>query len=173
MQRRLGSVMGIGRKIGINDDKGIIIAVFLALIVVSSIVAGYYIILRPQPEPYNTINLLNENKQATDYPEVLVSNQNSTFSVYVEVANHMNTDESYRVQTKITKNLPATFPEGLQVDPVDVYDFSLPSGASNQNLVTVTEKEVGSHSVVFELWRLDSGNYVFTQNYCVLKIQVI
>ncbi len=35
-------------------------------------------------------------------------------------------------------------------------------------------EHTGSYSVVFELWQYkDDGTLVFTQNYCVLKIQVI
>jgi uncharacterized membrane protein len=146
----------------------------VALIVVAAVVAGYYLVYKPQPEPYNSISLLDPQKQTVNYPEVLSASNNSTFSVYVNVENHMNTDQNYQVQTKITKNLPATFPNGLETDPVHVYDFSLADGKTHQNLVTVTEDEPGNYSVVFELWRIGgSGAYEFTQNYCVLNIQVI
>ena len=173
MPRRLESVMHIGRRIGLSDEKGAAVAVFIALIVVVVVVAGYYFWLAPPPEEYNVINLLDSQQQARNYPEVLVANQNSTFTVYVNVENHMNSDQSYRVQTKITKNLPANFPEGLPVDPVNTYELNLAKGTSHQDQVTVTESELGSYSVVFELWRLDAGNWMFTNNYCVLNIKVI
>lgn len=173
MRIRLESAKQIGNKIGLNEDKGFFIAIFLALIIVSATVIGYYAWLRPPAESHNTIYLLDASIKAVDYPEVLVVNQNSTFSVYVGVENHMNGDQNYQVRTKITENLPSTFPQGVQVNPINSYDFTLANDASHQNLVTVTENEAGSHSVVFELWRLDSGSYVFTQNYCVLNVQVI
>jgi uncharacterized membrane protein len=165
--------MHIGRRIGLDDDKGVVIAVFIALLIVAAVVAGYYIVLQPQPESYNTISLLNNQGKATDYPTVLVANENSTFSVYVEVTNHMNKDQNYKVETKITTNLPANFPEGLQVTPINTYDFSLANGANNQTPVTVTENQAGSYSVVFELWQQNAPeSYVFTGNYCLLPIQV-
>ena len=91
MRKLLESVKRIGRKIGLDDEKGYAVAIFLALIIVSAIVAGYYVVFRPQAEPYNTIYLLDANRKADDYPEVLVANQNSTFIVYVNVENHMAT----------------------------------------------------------------------------------
>jgi uncharacterized membrane protein len=173
MRIRLESAKRIGNKIGLNEDKGFAVAIFLALIIVSATVIGYYVWLRPPAESHNNIYLLDANRKAVDYPEVLVVNQNSTFSVYVGVENHMNGDQNYQVRTKITGNLPSTFPQGVQVNPINTYDFTLVNDASHQNLVTVTENEAGSYSVVFELWRLDSRSYVFTQEYCVLNVQVI
>jgi uncharacterized membrane protein len=173
MRRHLESVMRIGKRIGLDDDKGVVIAVFVALLIVAAVVAGYYIVVRPQPEPYNTISVLDSQGKATDYPYALVAYQNSTFSVNVEVTNHMNQDQNYRVETKITTNLPANFPDGLQATPISTYDFSLANGASNRTPVVVTENGVGSYSVVFELWQQNaSGSYVFTGNYCLLPIQV-
>jgi uncharacterized membrane protein len=142
MPRRLESVMHIGRRIGLSDEKGAAVAVFVALIIVTSVVAVYYLFLAPPPEEYSTINLLDNQKQASNYPEVLVANQNGTFTVYVNVENHMNSDQSYRVLTKITKNLPANFPEGLLVDPVNSYDLNLAKSANHQDKVTVTENNV-------------------------------
>ena len=168
---RLESVKRIGRKIGLNEEKGYAVAIFLALIIVSATVVGYYAVLRPQPESYNTLYLLDSQKKAIDYPEVLVANQNSTFNVYVNVENHMGESASYQVQVKITKNLSA-FPVDSQAS--QVYEInSLDNGKSRENKATITQKEVGSYSVVFELWLNNAGTLEFTHNYCVLNIQVI
>jgi len=174
MPRRLESVTAIGRKIGLDDEKGAAVAVFIALIVVSCTVAVYYGFYGPKPEPYNAISLLDANGKAVDYPEVLVANQNSTFSVYVQVGNHLNHNQNYQVLVKITQNLPASIPDGLQVAPVNTVDLAVKDGETQQSLVTVTENQVGSYAVVFELWQQDiPGSYFFTQDYCVLNIQVI
>ncbi len=172
MRKRLGSVMGIGRRIGLDDEKGVAVAVFIALVIVGCVFAGYYIWLRPPAEEYNTIYLLDNQKQANNFPETLVANQNSTFSVYVDVTNHMNTDQNYQVRTKITKNFMVSS-QGVAGDPVNTYDFPLKSGETYEQSVTLTENNVGSYTVVFELWRLDGSAYVFTQDYCVLPIKVI
>jgi len=173
MRIRLESVKRIGRKIGLNEDKGYAVAIFLALIIVSATIAGYYVVLRPQAEPYNTIYLLDANKKAVDYSEVLVANQNSTFSVYGDAENHMATSASYFVQVKITQNLPAIFP--IDVQPSQVIDMGTINndGKPVQQTATVTQNTPGSYSVVFELYRNNGdGALVFTQDYCVLNIQV-
>ena len=174
MRIQLERVKNIGRKIGLNDEKGYAVAIFLVLIIVSALVVGYFLMFPAQPEGYNTIYLLDSQKKAVDYPVTLVANQNSTFNVWVSVENHMggSGNQTYQVLMKITPNL-STFPVDTQ--PTQTYDISLANGKSWQNLSTVTQNQVGSYSVVFELWQYnqDSGAYEFTSNYCVLNIQVV
>jgi uncharacterized membrane protein len=173
MRVQLESVRRIGRKIGLNEEKGYAVAIFLALIIVSATVIGYYVWLRPQAEPYNTIYLLDSQKKALDYPETIVANQNGTFNVYVNVINHMGgpNNQTYRVLVKITPNLSG-YP--VDVQPIKTYDISLKDGDSWQNSATITQAKVGRYSVVFELWLYnpDSKTYEFTPNYCILHIQV-
>jgi uncharacterized membrane protein len=172
MQIRLESAKKIGRRIGLNDDNGYLVAILLALIIISSIIAGYYLVLRPQPEAYNSIYLLDANNKAVNYPETLVVNQGSTFNVTVMVENHMGgaENQTYQVQVKVTEHI-ATFP--IDSQPIETYNFSLKNGDSWSNSATIPQNKVDSYSVVFELWRLgDLGSYEFTHNYCVLNIQV-
>jgi hypothetical protein len=94
--------------------------------------------------------------------------------VYITVENHMGGagNHSYQVQTKIVKTY-----SGSPVDapPVFTYELSLADGASQQNLVTLTQNEVGSYAVVFELYLVTGdGSLEFTgYNNCVLPIEVI
>jgi uncharacterized membrane protein len=172
----LEKMKNIGRKIGLSDEKGYAVAIFLALVIISALVVGYYVIARPQPEGYSTIYLLDSQNKAVDYPAVLVANQNSTFNVSVNVDNHMGGTVKYQVLVKITNDL-TTVPVNTQ--PIEAYNMTLGNGQSWQKSVTVTENQVGSCSVVFELWQYnsDSGAYQFTynnvNNYCVLNIQVV
>ena len=171
MRIQLESVKKIGNKIGLNEEKGYAVAIFLALIIVSATVIGYYFVLRPQAEPYNTIYLLDANKKAVDYPETLIVNQNSTFSVYVAVENHMSATASYQVQVKITKNL-TTFPVDTQsIQTLETGNMNN-NGKPVENKATVTENVAGSYSVVFELWQHKDGTLEFTQDYCTLNIEV-
>jgi uncharacterized membrane protein len=166
--------MHIGRRIGLNDDQGFGLPIFLALIVVIAAVGLYgYVTITAKPEPYNTMYLLDSNQQAVNYPHTLIAGQNSTFSLTVQVDNHMNEEQSYQVQTKIVKNLLLT-PNGVNAPPVDTYTFTLADKASNQHNVTVTENTPGSYVVVYELWSKNptDSNYTFTGNYCVLNIIV-
>ena len=161
-----------GIRNALDEEKGYVIAVFLALVIVAAVVAGYYILGNHAPEEYNTISLLDNQKQALNYPEIILTSQSSEFSVYVNVENHMNTHQNYMVHTKIAKNLPASLPNGLEVDPVDTYRFSLSPNETHQQIVTITEDTPGNYAIVFELWHDTGSEYVFTENYCVLNIQV-
>ncbi len=168
--------MGIGKRIVSNDEKGYVSAIFLAVIVAFAIVVGYfsvnaYSVYASPPEGYNTIYMLSESKQAINYPEVLVSNQNSTFKVWVGIENHLGTSAQYRVETKITKNL-TSFP--VEAQPTDSYDMNLVNGGTWASMHTLTINEPGSYTVVFELWQQDaSGTYQFTHDYTTLNIQII
>lgn len=168
MRIQFDSVKRIGRKIGLNEDKGFAVAIFLALIIVSATIIGYYVVIRPQAEPYNTIFLLDAQKKAFDYPGTLVANQNSSFIVYVNVVNHMGgTDiQTYQVQVKISPNTSGTQPE-------KTYDLSLKDGETWQDSASITLNQVGSYSVVFELWQIKDGVLQLTPNSCVLNISVI
>ncbi len=168
----LEKMKNIGRKIGLNDEKGYVVAIFLALVIISALLVGYYVLFRPAPSGYSTIYLLDSQSKAVNYPTVLVANQNSTFNVPVTVVNNMGGTVQYQVLVKITSYL-TTFPVDTQ--PIEAYNLTLGNGQSWQKSVTLTENQVGSYSVVFELWQYnqDSGAYQFTYDYCVLPIQVI
>jgi uncharacterized membrane protein len=172
MQIRLESAKRLGRKLGLNEEKGFAVAIFLALLIVSVAVLSYFVWFRPPAEPYNSIYLLDSNKKAVDYPETLVANQNSTFNVYVGVVNHLGHGASYQVQVKVTQNL--AFPP-LDVPASQTVQINnLGDGKTSENTATITENRVGSYSVVFELWQQNTpGTYEFTQNSCVLNIKVI
>jgi hypothetical protein len=172
MQIRLESAKRLGRKLGLNEEKGFAVAIFLALLIVSVVVLSYFVWFRPPAEPYNSIYLLDSNKKAVDYPETLLANQDSTFNIYVDVVNHLGHGASYQVQVKITKNL-STFPVDVPASQV-LQINGLGDGKTSENTAIVTENVVGSYSVVFELWQQNSaGTYEFTQNYCVLPIQIV
>ena len=172
MQIQLESAKRLGKKLGLNEEKGFAVAIFLALLIVSVAVLSYFVWFRPLAEPYNTIYLLDSNKKALDYPETLVVNQNSTFNVYVDVVNHLGYPTSYQVQMKITKNL-STFPVDVPASQVFEINSLEGNGQTKENTATITENTVGGYSVVFELWQQNlAGTYEFTHNYCVLNIQV-
>ena len=172
MQIQLERVKKIGRKIAINDEKGYKVAIFLVLIIVSSLVAGYYLVFNTQPAGYNTIYLLDAQKQAINYPDTLVANQNSTFNLWVGVVNNMGGtgNQTYQVLMKITSN-HSGFP--VNVQPTETYNLSLKNTDTWQTESTITLNQAGNYWVVFELWhRNSSGTYDFTNNEISLNIQV-
>ena len=176
MQIHLERAKGIGRKIGLNDDKGYVVAIVLALVIVALLLVGYYVFFRPPPAGYSTIYLLDSQNKAVNYPQLLVANQNSTFYVPIAVVNNMGYTMRYEVLVKIT-NQPPTVPVNSQ--PVATYQMTLGNGQTWQKTATVTENQVGNYWVVFELWYYNSDPnvmaYQFSPNAdcCVLPIQVV
>jgi hypothetical protein len=74
---------------------------------------------------------------------------------------------------KITDNLDSS---PVNVQPTGTYAMTLKNGQSWDKLISVTENQVGSYWVVFELYTYnpaDGGSYQFTYNQCVLPIQVV
>ncbi|HUT17188.1 MAG TPA: hypothetical protein VMW84_02690, partial [Acidobacteriota bacterium] len=98
MKIHLETMRKLGKSLKLNDNKGYTVAVVIALIFVSSLLIGYYLISRLPPEGYTTIYVLDyPQKKAIDYPELLVINENSTFNVWVVVENHMGKTQSFNV----------------------------------------------------------------------------
>ncbi|MGA3111364.1 MAG: DUF1616 domain-containing protein [Candidatus Bathyarchaeia archaeon] len=173
MRIRLESVKSIGKKTGINDDKGYIVAIALALIIIASLLAGYYVLFKPAPEGYSTIYLLDAQNKAENYPQLLVANQNSTFTVPVTVINNMGWTVQYQVLVKITNNLDSS---PVNTQPTAAYNATLANGQTWQKIATITENQVGNYWVVFELYKFNpanGGSYQYTYDYCVLPIQVV
>ena len=163
----------LGKSLRLIDNKGYTIAVALALIFVSSLLIGYYLISRLPPEGYTTIYMLNyPQKKAADYPELLVVNENNTFNVWVVVENHMGTKQSCEVLQKVIGNMIPSFP--VETDAERSYAQTIENGETRETLATVSINEPGSYSVIFELWIHDeTGALKFSYNYCVLNIEVV
>jgi uncharacterized membrane protein len=169
-------VIGIGRKIGINGDNGTKLAVFLVLIIASATAIGYFAYAAAyggHANGYNTMYLLDNNKKAVDYNETLIVNQNTTFTVGLYVENQLggSDNQTYQVLVKVTPNL-SSLP--VVAEPVQTYDISLKNGGVWQTQSAITENVVGSYFVVYELYHYDQKyGYSFTNNYCVLNMQVV
>jgi uncharacterized membrane protein len=155
------------------NNKGYAVAIVVAIIFVSSLLVGYYLVSRLPPEGYSSIYLLDyQHKKAIDYPGLLVINQNNTFNVWVVVENHMGTGQSCEVLQKVVAGMVPSFPAEANVDKS--YAHTIENGESWETLATVSINEPGSYSVVFELWIYDSaGTLEFSHNYCVLNIEVV
>jgi uncharacterized membrane protein len=158
------------------SNKGYAIAVALALIVVSSLLIGYYLVSRLPPEGYTTIYMLDSQKKAIDYPELLVINgneKNNTFNVWIVVENHMGTRQSFNVSQKVIKDPISSFP--VEADVKSSYAKTIENGETWETLATVSINEPGSYSVIFELWihNDETGALEFSYNYCVLPIEVV
>jgi hypothetical protein len=120
-----------------------------------------------------SISLLDSQKKASNYPEFLVNGVNSTFSVYVEVENHMEKTLNAQILVRVTENVSSSVPV-YSVSPTVLINSTVENGATWEEIATVSLDEPGSYSVFFELWIADQDSdvYEFTNNYCVLNIEV-
>ena len=169
MKKQSTTLKKIGNALNTDDDKGIIIAVAIALLIVAGVVAGYYVLYHPTPEGYTEIYVLDANGQAVDYPDTLSVNQNYTFNVWVE--NHEEENQSFEVQLKITNESISLFP--AEIAPINTYTKTLANGETWETQVTVTLHEIGNHSIIFELWQNDAGTLEFTGNAVVLNVEAV
>jgi uncharacterized membrane protein len=162
----------LGRNLSVKNEKtAYVIAVAIALIIASSLFVVYLVALKPAPDRYTTIYLLDSNEKAADYPETLVVGVNSTFSVNVGVENHIGSMLDATILVKITSDENSAFP--LNVAPVQ--EFTNSTIADNGKWiqpVTVTLDNSGKYLVAFELWTTNS-TMTYSGQLVALNIQVI
>ena len=156
-----------------DNTKGYAVAVLVALMCVSVLLAAYYPVLKPPAKEFTTIYLLDYQKEAANYPELLIIDQNSTFTVWVGVENHMGKSQYCEVLLKIIADPISLLP--VEADVKDRYAKTIENGGAWEFLATVSINEPESYSVIFELWIYDdeTGTLEFSRNYCVLDIEVV
>lgn len=161
------------RKLNLGKDE-YVVSVAVALVIASILLGVYYINSFPEPSRHMSISLLDSQKKASEYPSYLVSGVNSTFSVYVNVENHMGTDMDTQVLVKITRDRVMAVPLETVSSTFEFTETVL-DGSIVENMVTVSLDEPGNYSVIFELWTDESksGGFIFSGNFCVLNVQVV
>ena len=173
MKIHLKTIKKLGNILKMDNNNGYAVSVLIALILVSILVASYYVLLRPPQKGYMTIYLLDSQKKALNYPELLVINQNNTFKVWVEVENHMGKSQYSEVLLKVTNDTVPIFP--FKADANATYVRTLENGETWKTLSTIAINEPGNYSVIFELWVYDEkvGELQFSGNVCVLNTEVV
>lgn len=161
------------RSLNRDNNKYYLVSVSVALIIVTIFLGSYYVLLKPPEKEFTTIYLFNSQEQAVDYPELLIINQNNTFSVFVVVENHMGDSQNCTVLLKVTSGMIHKLP--LIVDANATYTNTLENGNSWEIPSTITIDQPGTYSVMFELWLHDkeSGELQFSGNVCSLSVKVI
>ena len=161
----------LGGNFNIKSNKNAYaVSVAIALLLASVLLVSYFVVM-PIQKGYMTIYLLDSNKKAVDYPEFAVANFNSTFSVYVEVENHMGNLTNTQVLLKVTNNTNPTFP--LDVNATQTFSGTVKDGESLENVATISLNQPGNYLVAFELWTSNKdGQLQFSNDFCVLNVYV-
>ena len=161
----------IGAALDSGDEKGVIIAVAIALIIVIGVVAGYYIyhVICEKPEGFTSIYVLDSQGKAINYTFTLGVNQNTTFHVYV--VNHMGATESCQILEKITNESIQQLP--IDATPTNTYTKTL----ANDEQLTIPAPVIltapGSYSIIFELWLNNAGTLHYTGNAVILNVDAV
>jgi uncharacterized membrane protein len=164
----------LGRNLDVKDNKNAYaIAVAISLLLASVLLVTFFVFEQPAKKPFMTIYLLDSNRKASDYPEFVVANVSSTFSVYVDVENHMGqTVNGAQVLVKVTNGTNPTFP--LDANATQTFTGTVKDGATWENIATVSLNIPGNYLVAFELWTPNqgTGTLQFTGDLSVLNVQV-
>jgi uncharacterized membrane protein len=150
------------------------IAVAVALLIASILLVVYFVALMPAPDRYTNVYLLDEQGTTNNLPEYVVAGVNSTFTVRVDVANHMGrTLTDAQVQVKVTSRENPTIPVNSNAT-ILTFTGTIQDGETWENNAPVSLTQPGDFLVVFELWTpsVDSSALQFSGNYCVLNVQV-
>ena len=166
----------LGRNLDIkNNQNAYAIAVAISLVLASVLLVTFFVFDRPAPKPFMTIYLLDTNHKAVDYPESVVANVNSTFSVYVDIENHMGqTVSGAQVLVKVTNGTNPEFPLDVNATQTFTRTENLEDGKTWENIATISLNNPGNYLVSFELWTSNQGAGApqFSGDFCVLNVQV-
>jgi hypothetical protein len=103
----------------------------------------------------------------------VVANVSSTFSVYVDVENHMGqTVNGAQVLVKVTNGTNPTFP--LDANATQTFTGTVKDGGTWENIATVSLNIPGNYLIAFELWTPNqgTGTLQFSGDLSVLNVQV-
>ena len=176
------TIKKLGKWLALKDNEGYLVSVAFALLIVSVLIAGYQLTWRPTSDKFTSIYLLDSERQAADYPELLVINQNASLTLWAGIENHMGKTQYYQIQLKVTNRTIVSLP--LNAEATSIFLKTLENGenwetpvtlaAGTGSIANVSLNEAGDYSVAFELWvsEGETENLEFSGNFCVLNVQV-
>jgi uncharacterized membrane protein len=141
-----------------TEEKAITVAVLSAIIILAGLLA--YILLTPAPqEAFISLYLLDSEKKAENYPQLLVLGENNTFLLWVGMENFMGRIEYCSVLVKIGNGTLQADPSPLE--PVCRFEKVLLNKETWEFPITTTVNQSGKHRIIFELWLFDEFENVF------------
>lgn len=126
-----------------------------------------------KPNGFVSLSVLDQQKEAKNYPELLVIGENNTCRLWIVVENHMEKSVSCKVLLKITDMPIQSIP--LQMEYNGSYSRMLSRGEKWEEPVDLSFNKRGDFHLVFELWIYNekTGEFEFSDNFCVLNLKVI
>jgi len=160
------------RKFEWSAEKTVFVAVCTALIVLCSLLA-YVALTPPLEENFISIYVLDHNKMAVNYSQLLVIGENNTFSVWVGVQNFMGRTEHCSVLVKMDEGTVHTDPS--PIEPVKRFEKVLLNKETWEFLFAMTLNQTGNYRIVFELWLFDElkNAFSYSGSWCSIWFDVI
>ncbi len=153
-----------------KNDYALLITIALAIAFVLLI---YSYVAFMKPNEFISFSILDQQKEAKNYPELLIIGENNTCHLWVVIENHMGRNISCKVLLKITKSPILSIP--LPIEGNISYDMVISKGEKLEKPIEVVMNETGDFHLIFELWIYDekTREFEFSDNFCVLNIKVI
>lgn len=139
---------------------------------IAFILLTYSYITLTRPKDFVSFSILDEQKEAKNYPELLVIGENNTCRLWIVIENHMEKSITCNILLKITKQPNISIP--LQMKSNTSYSATLNKGEIWEKLVEISLNETGEFHLVFELWIYSEEvkDFEFSNNFCVLNVRV-
>jgi uncharacterized membrane protein len=153
-----------------DEEKTIAVAVLSAIIVLAGLLV--YMSLTPaRQETFASIYLLDSEKKAENYPQLLVLGENNTLLLWVGVENFMGRIEYSSVLVKMDNGTGSTDPSPL--DPVYRFEKVLLNKGTWEFPITISINQTGQHRIIFELWLFNEFENVFSySDWCNIRLDV-
>jgi len=157
---------------GFYERESYAFSIIVALSVAFILLIYSYVVFT-KPNEFVSFSILDENKEAKNYPEILVIGVNNTCKLWIVVENHMEKSITCKVLLKITKPPIQSIP--LPVESNQSYTAILGRGERWEKQVMVSFNKTGDFCLVFELWIYDekADTFEFSDHSSVLKLKVV
>ncbi len=155
-----------------SEEKTVIVAVMAAIIVLAGLLAHASLSPAPQ-ESFASLYLLDSEKKAEKYPQLLVLGENNTFMLWVGVENFMNRIEYASVLVKVDNGSGLIDPS--PGEPVKRFEKVLLNKETWEFPLVLTMNQSGEQRMILELWLFNELEEVFryTGNWCTTRFDVI
>lgn len=143
--------------------------IFAVVIATSMLVFSYYFVRRD--EEFISFSVLDQNKKAYNYPELLRKNENCT--LWVVIKNHKHEQITCKVMVKIAHGPIASIPVPIEAYKIHVAELN--PGDVWEQPISLTIEETGRFLIVFELWIYNKTikDFDFSGNYLILPVDVV
>ena len=154
-----------------EEENAITAAVLSAIIILAGLLV--YMSLTPAPQEHIvSLYLLDSEKKAENYPQLLVLGENNTFLLWVGVENFMGRIEYSSVLVKVGNETVHADPS--PIEPMKRFEKVLLNKETWEFPITIMINQTGKHRIIFELWFFDELENIFSYSKsCNIKLDVI